>query len=159
MATAKSAGHSPLTVLNKDPNYDYCFRNKVDIDEGGGVDHYGWEPLNAANHSGEEWGGPSGLAPKTRGKNQKVFMDTILCKRGKEVSNYFKRLEDEKYNAQVRFIRDAAKNARLALRDLDPGAIVKDESEVSSRVFTQRTGPTESPMPEHFNSKKTLEGK
>lgn len=157
--TAKTAGHSPLSVFNKDPNFDYSFQSRAAVEEGGGVDHNGWEALGVHNSNGEEWGGPAGLAPKTKGKSQKVYIDTILCKRSKEVSQYFKRFEDEKYNAQIRFIRDAAKNARVALRELDPGSIVKDETETSSKVFTQRQGPTEGPMPEHFNPKKSLEGK
>lgn len=139
---------SALIVENKDPNFDYSFRRKEDIDQGGGVDVYGYEPVGQGNSSGEVWGGPAGMAHKSRGSKQKVHLDTILCRRTKEVSSYFKQLENEKYNSQVRFIRDAAKNARLALRDLDPGSVVKDESQVSAKVFTQRTGPTDQPMPE-----------
>lgn len=149
--------HSALFVGNKDPNFDYSFRRKEDIEQGGGVDLYGYEPLNSSNSSGETWGGPAGMAHKTKGGKQKVYLDTVLCKRPKEVSAYFKNLEDEKYNSQVRFIRDAAKNARLALRDLDAGSVVKDESQVSAKVFTQRTGPTDAPMPEQSYKKVTKE--
>lgn len=138
--------HSALTVLNKDPNYDYCFRPRKDIEDGGGVDMYGYAPVGTGNESGEEWGGLPGMAGRTKGAQQKRYLDTILCRRPKEVSAYFKRMEDDKYNSQVKFIRDTAKNARMALRALDEDAVVRDESEFTGRPFTQRTGPTDAPM-------------
>jgi hypothetical protein len=129
---------SRVDVANKDPNFDYCFRSRKDIEEGGGIDNHGWEVIGANNSNGECTQVP-GL--KTRGKKQVAFSDVVLCKRSKEITSYYKDLEDEKYNAQKELIRTAAPRAQARLRELDPNARVVDGS--SGVDYDQRTGPTE----------------
>lgn len=129
---------SRLNILGKDPNFDYCFRLKSEIEAGGGQDDYGYEAVGATNHAGESWSIPGAL--KTAGKRQMIYADTVLCKRPKEATRYFKQIEDEKYNAQKKFIRDSAKNTRIKLRELDHSAIVEDQI---TGDFTQRAGITE----------------
>lgn len=142
--TAKSVTrHSALNIANKDPNFDYSFRRKEDIEQGGGVDVYGYRPVGADSKDAESYGGPAALFHKSRGKNQIVNLDTVLCKRPKEVAEYFKSLEDDKYNSQVMFVRDATKNSRDKLRSIDPRAVLTDNSDFSGKPFTQRTGKTE----------------
>jgi len=133
-----STQHSRCDVLNKDPDYDYCFRRKRDIEEGGGMDQYGWQPVGEGNESGEKPAIP--FLVNTKAKKQIAFDDVVLCRRKKEVTRYFKQIEDDAYNAQQRFIATAAKRAQVSLRQLDQTATVEDQSEIK---FTQRPGPTE----------------
>jgi len=143
---SKVGRHSPLTIYNKHDDYDYCFRSRKEIEEGGGEDAYGWQPINEANNNGEVSGGPleSITRNKTKGNKQIVYIDTIACRRPKEVGQYFKSLEDEKYNAQVKFVRDAAKDARIHLRNADQQSFVnEDKSSFKGTGMTQRVGKTE----------------
>ena len=127
---------SRLAIENKDPNYDYSFRRRKDIEEGGGQDLLGYEPVGVGNSNGERFAIP--VATKTRGKKQLVMQDTMLCRRHKETSRYFKQFEDQKYNSQMKLIKDAASNARVKLRDIN--GTVTDEIKGD---FTQRPGFTE----------------
>lgn len=140
LKTAQNFKGQSLVVLNKDPNYDYSFRRKAEVEQGGGVDRYGYEPITKGNSNGESWAIPY-MSTKTKGSGQIVLEDVILCKRPKEVSTYFKSIEDERYNSQKLLIKNAAKNAQVKLRQLDPSATVTDSS--SGINFTQRKGPTE----------------
>lgn len=133
---------SPLAVANKDPNFDYSWQRRKEIEEGGGTNNKGWQPVDATNTNGETWDGPKEMMGKTKG-SQLRNEDTVLCKRPKSVSNWFKTQEDETYNAQAAFVRTSAKNAQTELRKIDPNAIVVDRSEGMDKAFTQRTGPTE----------------
>ena len=140
MKTEALATHqSRLAILNKDPAYDYSFRRKDDFKEAE-IDNYGWEPIGVGNSAGEAWALP--FPVKTKGHRQLTYHDTVLCKRKKEVSRYFQREEDEKYNAQKNLILTAARSARTKLRQLDPNAQVIDDVK-SSDGFRQRKGPSE----------------
>jgi len=142
--SAKPQGrHSPLMIANKDPNFDYSFRPKADIEAGGGRDMHGYEPVCKNNSCGEVWDGPKALQSKGA-KGQIVFQDTICCKRPKEVSDYFKEQENIKYNSQVRLIMESGRRARASLRSLDAGSVVVDKTDFGPRrALTQRVGPTE----------------
>lgn len=134
--------HSVLDVANLDPEFDYSFRRIKDVEDGDGIDQYGFEPLSAANWKGERSIGPSITMAKTKGAKQIRVQDTILCKRPLEAAKYFKDMEDEKFNAQQNLVRMAAQNAKAALRELDPGATLQDDSKGMDKAFTQRVGPT-----------------
>jgi hypothetical protein len=140
--TRQRTRHSAITINNKDPEYDYSWRNKKAIEDGGGQDIYGFEPIGAGNTNGETLG-PTPFKQRTAGKGQLVYLDTIACKRKKEIAEYFKEEEDERYNAQVRHVQNASKRTRAALRQLDPNAAVIDKSNYSGPGMTQRPGPTE----------------
>lgn len=140
--TASHTRHSALTIQNKDPNFDYSMRKRRDVEDGGGQDIYGYEPITQGNNTGEVFGAFP-MRQKTGGSKQMVYLDTIACKRPKEVSTYFKREEDERYNAQVRHVQSAAKRTRNALRELDPDSVVQDTSNFSGPSMKQRKGPTE----------------
>lgn len=140
--TAQHTQFSPLSVQNKDPNMDYSFRRRKDIDDGNGVDVYGYEPVSARNSNGEMFG----IVPhktRTRGKGQLVHHDVILCKRPKELSKIIKIEEDEKYNAQVRLLQNSMKKAKTALRELDPDSSFVESIKSGGPGMTQRQGPTE----------------
>jgi len=131
---------SPLSISNKDPDCDYSFQRRKDVEDGGGATYTQWEPVSAHNYKGETWGGPSCFKHR-QGVKQFINQDTILCKRSKEISQYFKSEENEKRNHQIRFIKSVARNARERLRELDPGSVVVDSSK--GIEYTQQTGPTE----------------
>lgn len=133
---------APLTIQNKDPRFDYSFRNRKAIEDGGGEDIYGYEAIREGNNSGEVFSAFPGQK-KTRGGREMRYLDAIACRRPKEISAHFKREEDEKYNAQVRHVRSAAKRAREALRNLDPDSVVESKSEFKGPGMSQRPGPTE----------------
>lgn len=135
--------YSPTMVAKKDPRFEYSFRRKVDIEQGGGMDHLGYEPVSEENYNGEVWNGPRSMQQRSKGRKQIVLQDTILCKRDKETANFFKAHEDEKYNAQCRLVMTASKNADGALRKLDPGAVVVDTSTGLEKAMPQRQGPTQ----------------
>lgn len=138
--------HQQLAILNRDPRFDYSFQRRKDVEEGGLGEQLGWEPVTAKNSCGETWAGPSGAISKTAAKKSLYFQDTLLCKRPLEVSAEIKRMEDEKYNAQKFLVKNAARNARIQLRQieesigLEPSASVEDRSTMN---FTQRKGPTQ----------------
>ena len=147
--TQKHTRHSNLDVANKDPNSDYCFRRKKEIEDGGGMDNYGYEAVNATNSHGEEWNGPASMKRKG-GKGQMTNQDTVLCKRPLETAKYFKRIEDEKYNAQILHIKNACAAAKDKLRNISPdyvssatSTLTNTEEEQNDRAFTQRPGVTE----------------
>jgi hypothetical protein len=144
----KVAQASQLAIQGKDPACDYSFRLRREIEEGGGMDHYGWEPVGVSNSHGETWALP--FPVKTKGSRQIVYHDTVLCKRKKEITKWFKSEEDKKYNQQQTLIKEAAPSARQSLRKLDPNAQVVDEVKSSdgfklrsSGKLKQRSGPTE----------------
>ena len=69
---------------------------------------------------------PSGSTrgPGSRANNQLVYLDTIACRRPKEVTSFFKYEEDEKYNQQIQMVRNNSKNLKIAFRKLDPDSTV-----------------------------------
>lgn len=142
--TAPKVRHSFLSVKNKDPRFDYCFRSRKDIEEGGGEDRYGWVPVGATNSAGEEWDIPHPPV-QHKGRKQIILQDTILCKRPKQTTKYFKGIEDQKYNAQVSLVKNAARNAQVRLRQaqreagLEADAMVEDRSTIQLK---QRQGPS-----------------
>ncbi len=140
--TPQAQDHSAVSVAGKDPKFDYSFRRRKDIEDGGGMDILGFEPVGEGNSSDERWNGPKSLQARTKGRKQIVNQDTILCRRPLETARYFKRLEDEKYNAQCRLVLSAAKNSQQKLRSLDPGAVVVDRHQGLEAAMVQRTGPT-----------------
>ena|SRR3990167_2096498 len=138
--TPKNAPISRLDILNKEPGFDYSFRRRKDVEEAGGVDEYGWEPVGVDNHKGEAWALP--FPVKTKGRKQLVFQDTILCKREHKFTAYFQRMENKKYNSQKMLITEAAGHAKARLRELDPNVRFEDGVK-SSDGFSQRKGPSE----------------
>lgn len=140
---------SRLSVTGKEPGYDYCFRRRKDIDENGGMDQHGWEPIGVANHKGEELGVPDRVKKhmaKGGGRKQIIYEDVILCKRPVEVTAFFKEQEDERYNAQVNLIKNAATSARGKLRErMVEGGFDADSADITGTVetkLTQRLGPS-----------------
>jgi hypothetical protein len=129
---------SRLDIKNKNPNYEYCFCSRKEVEQGGGTDQYGFAPVAHGNSDGEDWAIPLG-----GGKNnkQKILQDTILCRRRKEVGDIFRAQENVKYNSQKNLIKQAAPNAQAKLRQLDPKATVTDQ--ISGVEFTQKVGPNE----------------
>jgi hypothetical protein len=144
-ARTRSAGgsrHSSVSVSNKDPNFDYSFRRVIEIEQGGGVDMQGYSIVDAATNTGETISGPKTLASRGRGKKQLGFMDVVLAKRPKADSGYYQSYENERYNAQQQLVLHAAKRAKVALRNLDSGSIVENQSTGLEKAFKQRPGPT-----------------
>ena len=137
--TKPKGRYSAITIQNKDPRFDYSMARRADIENGS--DMYGWEPLNSANNNGEKFGNYPGA--KTKGNGQLNYLDTTACKRPKEVSEFFKREEDEKYNTQLRLVRSSSKNIKAAFRKLDPNSTVINKGSLSGPGMTQRQGPTE----------------
>lgn len=134
--------HSGVMVDGKDPNFEYSFRRIADIEAGGGIDNQGYAAVGADNYNGETWGGPRSLQSRSRTSKQIRNQDTILCKRPLDVAAHFKADENRKYNAQAQLVLHAGKRARVALRKLDSGAIVENQSKGLERAFKQRPGPT-----------------
>lgn len=133
---------APLTVQNKDPDFDYSFRRRKDVEDNGGEDLDGYSPVTEGNSSGEAFSMYPGQK-KTRGSKSAFYADTVLCRRPKHISRYFKRIEDEQYNSQVNHVRNAAKRARDAFRDLDPDSVVEAKTEFRGPGMKQRAGVTE----------------
>lgn len=140
--TASRAAHSALSIQNKDPNFDYSFRRRQEIQDAGGEDIYGWTPISEGNTSGEFFSAFPGQK-KTAGSKEMYYLDTVACRRPKEVSKYFKSEEDDKYNSQIAHVRSAAKRAKAAFREMDEDAKVKHDFKFKGPGMTQRTGPTE----------------
>ena len=134
---------SPTMIANKEPGMDYSFRRRADIEQGGGMDHLGFEPVGESNYAGEIWNGPRSMQQNSIGRKQVVLQDTILCKRPNETAQFFKAHEDEKYNAQCRLVMTASRSADGALRKLDPGAVIVDSSTGLEKAMPQRPGPTQ----------------
>ena len=142
--TAHHTHRSMLDVLNKDPDFEYSFRPLAAIEQGGGQDFLGYEPVGGTNYAGETWSAPRGTSPRA-GVKQMRFMDTILAKRPKETGDYFREEENERYNAQVQLVLTASKRAQGKLRQIDSGQqVAKVTGELKgSEYFSQRPGPTE----------------
>lgn len=140
--TAFHTNRQDLAIENKNPNYDYSFRRMKDIEEGGGADFYGWEPIGVGNSDGETWQGPHGFSPRGATKTMRL-QDVIACRRKKEISEAIKADEDEKYNAQVNLVRSATQRARGKLRQIDPGGNISVEGGLAPNQLKQRPGPTE----------------
>lgn len=144
--THRFFAHARLGVLNKDPNFDYSFQRKQDVQEGGAAEIMGWEPVGTRNHKGETWAGPTGSLAKSSAKKAIVYHDTVLCKRHKSITQEIKQQEDEKYNAQKLMVRNAARTAQIKLRQVEESiglsgsATVQDRSSIP---MTQRRGPTQ----------------
>lgn len=134
----KNTRHSALNINNKDPDMDYCWRRRVDLEEGGGQDDYGYEQITSANYAGETSGVPF-LNKNSKAKKGFRNTDVVLAKRTKEATQYFKGLEDEKYNSQVRFVKTTSNRVRAKLRQIDSDSVVTDHS---SNNLTQRPGPS-----------------
>lgn|SRR3990167_2372641 len=139
--TPKNAAQvSRLAITGRNPAFDYSFQRHKDIEDSGGQDEYGWEPVGIGNHDGEALAVP--FPVKTKGVRQFKFQDTILCRRKKEITQYFQRQEDDKYNTQKSLIVEAAGRARTQLRKMDPDATIRNEIK-SSDGFKQRKGPSQ----------------
>lgn len=134
---------SPTMVSNKDKNFEYSFRRKFDIEQGGGMDHLGYEPIGEDNYSNETWSGPRSMQARAKGRKQIVLQDTILCKRPVETARFFQNFENERYNSQCRLVQTASRSASDALRKLDSGAVVVDSSTGLDKAMPQRPGPTQ----------------
>jgi len=131
-----------LAIKNKDPRFDYSFQRRRDVEEGGGQTHDGWDPVSKANNNGEAWDGPKII--KSKGSpNQFLNQDTILCKREKEVSKYFKQESIDKRNNQINFLNNVSTQAKQKLKELDPNSELKDTSSGMPKEYTQKTGPTQ----------------
>jgi len=142
---AMGAEHSRLSVRNKDPNMDYSFRARKEIEEGGGQDSWGFVPVGSLNSKNEEWDMPDGFekVQGTKGKKQLLLGDTVLCKRPKKVAEYFKRQEDMKYNAQINLVKTASKRAEVKLRNIDGAKVRDDGSKFEGQGFTDRVIPSD----------------
>lgn len=142
--TGQHTGRLDLVVDGKDPNSDYAFCRFKDLEEGGGVTRSGYEPIDKENSVGEHWVAPFGVSARG-GKGQIRYQDTIYCKRPKETSKFFKEMDNDKYNSQIRLVQSASKRANGKLREIDAGyglVNVSQDLKAPGR-FTQRTGPTE----------------
>lgn len=135
---------SPLDVSNLDDKFDYSFRRKVDIEQGGGEDMHGFRPVNESNNSGEVSGGPLAKFQKSKGGKQITHLDVILCRRPKEIAEYFQNEENEKYNANLRFVKSVGRNSRDKYRgtEIEENFEIKDESKFSGSAMQQRKGTT-----------------
>ena len=140
-ATGRRVGsRSSLSISGKNPQYDYSFKlasSILDI----GCDQNGWIPVGEGNYSGETWEIPfmKTLQAQTKGSFKQIkYIDTILCRRSKEVSAGFKREEDERYNQQIRLVRESAKNAHVKLRQLDDNASVTGNISQSGKPMQMR---------------------
>lgn len=140
---------SPLNVLNKDPRFDYSFRRKSEIEDAGGEDMYGWGPVKTGNCSDEVLDNPlarfrkTEQKTKTKTRKEMKYLDVVLCRRPKEVSEYFRAQENEKYNANVRFIKSVSKNAKESFRDSGVEVSMNDTSKYQGPSVEQRLGTTE----------------
>lgn len=135
---------SQTLVQNKDPNFEYSFKRRADI-ENGSAEAWGWDVVNEDNNSGEVRKLDRTIKKRTGGSKQVSLIDTVLCRRDKnsDIAIYERQHENSKYNAQIQLIKTASQRSKAALRELDPGAIVVDGSKNLDRVLVQRTGPTE----------------
>ena len=140
--TAGHVRHSTLTIHGKDPNFDYSFRTRKAVEDGGGEDIYGWRPIGEGNNSGENFSLFPGQK-RTSGSKAMNYLDTVACRRPKETSKYFREEEDDKYNSQIMHVRNASKRARDAFRSMDSDSVVKEKVEFKGPGMTQRSGPTE----------------
>lgn len=128
---------SRTAVAHKDPNFDYAFKHREDIEDGT-AEHEGWDVVRGPNRK-ESWHNPfTKKLDRTKGTGQMVLQDTVLCKRSKEDSVAAKAAENAKYNAQMEFVKNASRNANLAFREAGINARVEDHSK-----YTQKNGPTE----------------
>lgn len=148
--SAARTRNSALSVIGKNPDFDYCFRKKSDIQDGGGEDMYAWSPVKQGNSSGEEHDNPlaryraGNRGSKTAASKKEItHLDVVLCRRPKEVGEYFQSQEDQKYNAGVGFIKSVSKNAREKFRDGGADVSVKDSSRHEGPSVNQRMGTTE----------------
>ena len=122
------------SVAGKDPNFDYCFKTRREIDEGL-AEQEGWSVVKGRRD--ESWQNPFAAKEesKTKGTGQMALMDTLLCKRSKEATAYYHEHNHvQKRNAQKRLIREARGLAQKQLRNGDPDA------KVTGGVFTQKAG-------------------
>ena len=138
----KRQRYSRYEVLGKSKNFDYCFRPLKEIENG--HDGLGYEIVNGED--GEQWATPGGAGKKKTGskKNGPLYLfDTVLCKRNKSISREFKIEEDEKYNAQMRVVREHARNARVSLRtiaeNVGADSSIKDETETTFDTTERKT--------------------
>ena len=130
---------SAISITNKNPKYDYSLCRKVDIENGS--DMYGWEPISKSNNDGESFGRYPGA--REQANQQLIYLDTIACRRPKDVSEFFQYEEDQTYNRQVQLVQNACKQVRQAFRQLDPDSTVIDRGSSKGPGMVQRRGPTE----------------
>lgn len=146
-SAVRSHRASRTAVTGKDPDYEYSFKRRVDVlTDGGSAMQEGWEAINKENSKGENWETANHvrtLKDRTKATGEIHFHDTVLCRRHKEDAAYFKNFEDRKYNAQMKLLNEAAKDAKQKLRPIGDQAGLKDEFKQTGRQFTQRAGPTE----------------
>jgi len=142
--TRETIGRFSFTqIQGKDPNFDYSFQKIEDVEKGGGATFTGYEPVSEKNYAGETWGGPPSMQVRSRATKEIRYLDTIACKRDKETSAFFKRLEDEKYNAQCNLILSANQRVQVSLRQLDPGSVVVNRTTGLEKAMKQRPGPSQ----------------
>ena len=123
---------SRTAIAEKDPNFDYCFKRKADV-ESGLVGQEGWEVARDSS-----WFTPYQKQAKTKGRAQLALGDTVLCKRSTEASEYFNDYINEKRKAQIRLIKSAATDARQSLKQTGYSFKVTDNIKTN---FTQKIGP------------------
>ena len=132
----RTGRNTRTAVAGKDPNFDYAFKRRAQVEEGQ-AGQEGWEVVKG--RKGETWFNPFAAKQeaKTKGTGQMALGDTILCKRSKEASAYFKEHNHyAKRKAQNRLIRDARGFAQKTLRQGDPEARITGDVK-----FTQKAGP------------------
>lgn len=127
---ARTGKFSRTAIANKDPDFDYCFKRKSDI-ESGVINQEGWEVAKD-----EAWQNPFQKEAKTKGKANLNLHDTVLCKRSKEASKYFDEQINQKKRAQIRLIKKVAKDARSTLRATGYDIKINDQTK-----FSQKIGP------------------
>ena len=127
---------SKTAVAGKDANFDYCFKQKQEVEEGT-IHQEGWDVV-AGEQKPEKWFNPHETSNRARtaGRNQLTLGDTVLCKRSKEASKYFNQFHTDKRRAQERLIKEAAPSLRRQLQEGGGDASIQDQSK-----FTQRVGP------------------
>jgi hypothetical protein len=133
---------SRSAVQNLNPVYDYCFVRKVDMEANGGM-YMGYEAVDQGNSSGEIPWAPPGVKPRSANAGKIFLEDTVLCRRPKETSEYYKSLWLEKASANFQLVRQSAKNAGAELNKLDPLSYVSQKVNMTDMDFNQTTGPTE----------------
>lgn len=133
---------SRLNVLNKDPAYDYCWKRKAEV-ESSGISLDGFVPVTDTNKANESYGINHQM--NAGGNNTTyIFMyeDVVLCKRPKDVAEY--------YNAREKSLRQAQyltlKNVNREVSESFKRNMGNDGYSVTGTVtgdFSQITGHTE----------------
>jgi hypothetical protein len=152
-STEQALNPYDTTILNQDPDWDYSFRPRKDFEHGSNMTG-DWIPITQATSVGECMGSgvQSHLLDDMRKKlgfkpKSLILEDTIACKRPKEVSEHYRKMEDAKYNYQIGLLKNAATSAHAkakVLRDEGSRLDVREEKgHHNLGSFTQRPGPTD----------------